>query len=299
MKWLSYYSDRGLSTEDEAFEYLVSSFRHGVTDWQYFVNWDKAFANLREVEVTLNTLNYLLAKDNFDAEFRYLANQHPEIINVIPILIVRDGNKSSTFNVLTVDKVKLKEESFFFGKKTFDQEDIENALLFVKNSGLIRIFQKQGVKNLADYVLGVEAGLGSNGRKNRAGKAMENLCSSLLSNSNYHYIAQVSALDIEKAFGQKLTNCHGRRFDFAAVCQDKLYIIEVNCFSGGGSKLDKTASDFISLQNDLRGQATFIWVTEGYGWKKTKNPLRKTFHHNDYVINIEMMSNGILSQIIV
>jgi hypothetical protein len=292
MKRLEYYTKNNLKTDDEIFNHLLKTLRPGISDWEYFVNWDKAFLNTREIESTLNIMNYLLGKDDFDSEFRYLANTYPIIISMIPVLIVRNGNKSSDYSVVTVNSSSIAEEVFNFSKKTCSEADIDNAIRFIRESGLIRIFQKDGVKNLVDYVLGVEAGLSSNGRKNRGGTAMENVCEALLQGMGVDYISQASAIDIKNKLGFDVKDSEGRRFDFAIKAHGNLYIIEVNCYSSGGSKLDKTASDYRGLQDDLKDQATFIWLTEGRGWLKAKNPLRKTFNHNDFIFNIEMIKNG-------
>jgi hypothetical protein len=298
MKWLDFYIANNLDGEDKVFEYLIDTFRPSVADWHYFVDWDKVFSNTREIEVTLNTFNYLLGKENFESEFKYLAASNPEILKAIPILIVRDGAKSQKYSVTTVQGSELTEEKFDFSANSPSTQDIEAALEFIKNSGLIRIFQKDGVKNLVDYVFGVEAGLGSNGRKNRGGKAMENVSEALLKGLGCDYISQASPQAIEDKFGVKLRASEGRIFDFAVMAANGLNIIEVNCYSSGGSKLDKTASDYRELQNDLEGQATFIWFTDGAGWKKTRNPLRKTFDHNEYILNIQMVQNGALTEIL-
>lgn len=298
MKRLNYYKQLGLDTEDSIFNHLIRSLRPGISDWEYFVNWDKAFYNTRAVESSLNIMNYLLGKDDFDTEFRYLAKKYPEIISMIPILIVRNGSKSTNYQVVTVNGSSIGEEVFEFTNNIHSDDDINRAIHFIKNSGLIKIFANDGVKNLVDYVLGVEAGLSSNGRKNRGGKAMENVCEALLRGLNIEYISQASAGDIKNKLGFEINDTEGRRFDFALKFNNKLFIIEVNCYSSGGSKLDKTASDYRSLQDDLKDQATFIWLTDGYGWLKTRNPLRKTFDHNDYILNIEMVNNGAFSEII-
>jgi len=298
MKRLDYYKQNNLITDDDIFDHLIKTLRPGISDWEYFVNWNKAFYNTRAIESTLNVMNYLLGKEKFDSEFRYLAQKYPEIIAMIPILIVRNGNKSSNYQVVTVNGSSITEEVFNFSGKNHSDEDINKAIQFIYNSGLIRIFENDGVKNLVDYVLGVEAGLSSNGRKNRGGKAMENVCDALLQGMNIEYISQASSSDIKNKFGLEINDTDGRRFDFALKVNDKLYIIEVNCYSSGGSKLDKTASDYRGLQDDLRNQATFIWLTDGQGWLKAKNPLRKTFDHNDYILNIEMVNNGAFSEII-
>lgn len=295
---LEHYKKAGLSTSDEVFSHLMNTMRPGVADWEYFVNWNKVFDNTREIEATLNIMNYLLGKEDFDTEFRYLANKYPEIMQMIPVLIVRNGAKSSEYHVVTVNGASLTEEAFKFTKTLPSEDEIENAIRFIKNSGLIRIFNQDGVHNLVDYVLGVEAGLSSNGRKNRGGDAMENVCDALLAGMSLDYIKQASALDIKKRFGNELIGMEGRRFDFVTKLNEKLFIIEVNCYSSGGSKLDKTASDFRGLQDELKGQATFVWLTDGHGWHKARNPLRKAFDHNDYIFNIEMINQGALAEIL-
>ena len=127
---------------------------------------------------------------------------------------------------------------------------------------------------------------------------MENLCEMLLKNLGCNYISQATPADIKKHFDLELNDSEGRQYDFAVVNNGKLFIFEVNSYSGGGSKLDKTASDYRALQDDLRSQATFIWLTDGFGWKKTKNPLRKTFDHNDYIFNVKMVNDGALEEVI-
>lgn len=294
---LEHYKNIGINNADEAFNYLIDTLRPGVADWEYFVNWNKVFDNTREIEATLNIMNYLLGKDDFDKEFRYLANKYPEIMQMIPVLIVRNGAKSSEYHVVTVNGASLTEEAFKFTKALPSESDIEQAIMFIKSSGLIRIFNQDGVHNLVDYVLGVEAGLSSNGRKNRGGDAMENVCDALLAGMDLDYIKQASALDIKNKFGNELVGMEGRRFDFATKLNGQLFVIEVNCYSSGGSKLDKTASDFRGLQDELRGQATFVWLTDGQGWLKARNPLRKAFDHNDFILNIEMINKGALDEV--
>ena len=80
--------------------------------------------------------------------------------------------------------------------------------------------------------------------------------------------------------------------------KNKLYLIEVNYYSGGGSKLKATAGEYKELHTFLKAQnITFIWITDGLGWQTAKSSLEETFNHNDYVINIEMLKNGILEEI--
>ncbi len=78
-----------------------------------------------------------------------------------------------------------------------------------------------------------------------------------------------------------------------------LYLIEVNYYSGGGSKLKSVAGEFSSLYTLTKSDIThFIWITDGEGWLTAKRPLRETFDHIDYVMNIDMIKQGLLKEIL-
>ena len=42
----------------------------------------------------------------------------------------------------------------------------------------------------------------------------------------------------------------------------------------------------------------FVWITDGAGWIKTQKPLREYFDKAEYLLNLEMLKNGILNKII-
>ena len=43
---------------------------------------------------------------------------------------------------------------------------------------------------------------------------------------------------------------------------------------------------------------TFIWVTDGAGWKSTLKPLREYFDKADYLLNLEMLKDEVLTKIL-
>ena len=43
---------------------------------------------------------------------------------------------------------------------------------------------------------------------------------------------------------------------------------------------------------------TFIWVTDGAGWKSTLKPLREYFDKADYLLNLEMLKTNVLKSIL-
>ena len=177
MKYLNFYNESlKCQNDDEVFDYLINNLKPSILLWSYFVNWEKVFKNAREIEIALNILNYLIGKDNFDEEFRGLLRHNPEIARVIPALVVRDGANSSKFKILVdYSQKKFIYDDYDFSKTNPNEADIDKYLIFVKETGLKALIASQKIKNLVDYMIGVEAGIDSNGRKNRSGHSMENI----------------------------------------------------------------------------------------------------------------------------
>lgn len=301
MKNLDFYKDTlGCDSNDEVFAYLIKNLKPSILLWSYFVNWDKVFENTKKIEIALNNLNYLVGKENFDDEFRFLVKQNPEAIKAIPALVVRDGNGSSRFQILVDYKhKKFVYEEYDFGKENPSDDDIEKYLMFVKESGLKDLIVSQKIKNLVDYMIGVEAGLDSNGRKNRGGHCMENIVeffvSDLCKRNGFEYLKEATAEKIKLQWGYDVpVDKSSRRYDFVVKNGKELFIFETNFYGGGGSKLKSTAGEYRNLSDVLNGKYKFIWITDGFGWKTTKRPLRETFDHNDYLFSLDMIEKGVL-----
>ena len=305
MKYINFYKEQlNCQNEDEVFDYLIQNLKPSIILWSYFVNWDKVFNNTKKIEITLNTLNYLIGKEDFDSEFKFLIKQNPEIANVIPALVVRDGSNTNRFNILVdYQKKKLVYEEYDFSKKEMTDEDVEKYLMFVKESGLKDLIISQKIKNLVDYMIGVEAGLDSNGRKNRGGHSMESIIDffikDICESKEYKYLKEATSEKIKQEWGYDVpVDKSSRRYDFVINTGKELVIFETNFYGGSGSKLKSTAGEYRDLFNVLNGKYKFIWITDGYGWKSTSRPLRETFDHNDYVISLDMVEKGILEEII-
>lgn len=305
MKFVTMYKEIfGCNNNDDVFSYLISSLKPSTLVWSYFVNWEKVFENVKEIEIGLNILNYLVGKDNFDEEFKELLKKHPEIIKVIPALIVRDGNNTKKFKILVDYKQKkLVYEDYNFDLQKLSDADIKKCLIFVKETGLKDLLVGKKIKNLVDYMIGVEAGLDSNGRKNRGGQIMEDIVECFIRdicNSNsLSYLKEASHDKIKAEFGVDVpVDKSSRRYDFVIGSKKEIFIIEVNFYSGGGSKLKATAGEYRDLYNVLKDKHKFIWITDGEGWKTTSRPLRETFDHNDYLLNLAMVEKSVLERII-
>ena len=279
------------------FNALVNTFKSSIKTWDYFVNWNKVFANSSDLEIALNKLNYLLGKDDLKNEFKKLYNSNPDIVKALPVLLAVRENKLEVF-----DKSTKNSDFFDFSG---NEKDSEKYYEFLEKSGLSRLFQKDGIKNLVDYVMGVEVGLDSNGRKNRGGTIMEEILGAFLSDfcskNGFECMSHARSTNIKSKWGVDVkVDKSERSFDFAIynLKTKKIKLFESNFYNGGGSKLKAVCGEFRSLYDELKAQnIDFIWVTDGLGWQTTKRPLEETYNHNDYVFNLNMLEAGVLDEL--
>lgn len=64
----------------------------------------------------------------------------------------------------------------------------EGVMEFLEKTGLDQVFQDRQIKNLVDYVFGVEVGLDSNARKNRGGDNMSKAVAQLFEGAGIHML---------------------------------------------------------------------------------------------------------------
>ncbi|WP_035907624.1 type II restriction endonuclease [Lebetimonas sp. JS170] len=287
-------------TEDELFEEITSSFKDKITQWDYFVNWKKVLQNIEPIEKELNLLNYLIGKKKLHKETVDLLLKYPETIKAIPLLLaIRD----KSLEVL-IDTRNFIYREFNFSKKSYSKDEIKIFSDFILKSGLGELLKDKKIKNLVDYATGVEVGLDSNGRKNRGGTLMENIVEEFVRDTtkelNIKYMPQATAKKIKDKWNIDVkVDKSSRIIDFAVNKNGKLYFIEVNFYGGGGSKLKSTATEYIRMNDYWNNQGIeFIWITDGAGWKSTLKPLREYFDKADYLLNLEMLRNGVLKRIL-
>mgnify|MGYP000191074546 CR=1 FL=1 len=300
-----FYDKIGCRNEEEVFYYLINNFKQTIRTWDYFVAWDKIIKRVSKIEVTLNILNYLIGKEQIVDEFKNLVKMYPEIVEIIPVLIalreenikILDPNEENVFNY---------KEYSFKKKKSYTDEEIKLIAEFASKVGLLDIFKKKNVKNIVDYVIGIEVGLDTNARKNRSGDVMEAITELFIKkiciNQGYRYLSQANAEKIKENFGYEVVvDKSERTFDFAIDTRYKLYLIETNFYGGGGSKLKAVAGEFTNLFNFIKSktpQHGFIWITDGQGWHTAERPLREAFNKIDYLLNLNMIEKGILEELL-
>ncbi len=288
------------------FNALKNTFQDSIFAWDYFTDFEKVKSNVQKVKVELNILNSLIGEEDIEEEFIKLIKEYPKTRQALPLLIaIRKDKLNDTSVIANMDTLIAENKKYIFYDK-IDEEIEKELLIFFREGGLKDIFQNRYVKNLVDYCFGVEVGLDTNARKNRTGTLMENIVSNYLTkfcqkNKDFTYIEQATQKKIKEKFNYRIKiDKNSRRFDFALFNKitKKLFLIEVNFYSGGGSKLKATAGEYQYLYDFLKNQnIDFIWITDGKGWLTALNPLEETFKHNDYVINLKMIKDGILNKI--
>ena len=288
------------------FKELTTTFQESIFTWNYFTNFEKVKINVKKVEKELNLLNYLIGKENIENEFLDLIEEYPKLRQSLPLLVAIRKEKLSDIQIITdMDTLVAENKKYIFYDK-LNENIKEELLIFFRESGLKDIFENKQIKNLVDYCFGVEVGFDTNARKNRTGQLMENIVSKYLNefclqHNNFSYIKQATQKRIKEKFDYEIEiDKNSRRFDFALhnKITNRLFLIEVNYYSGGGSKLKATAGEYKGLNDFIKEQGiNFIWITDGKGWLTALNPLEETFNHNDYVINLSMINKGVLDTI--
>ena len=211
MKKELFLSATNKTSEDELFGYISSTFKDKITTWDYFVNWHKVFQNVSSIEKELNILNYLIGKENLQIELSDLIRQYPEVISTFPALIALRANSID----ILIDASKFIYKNYNFKKRALTDADVKDLSEFVMNSGLGEILTNKKIKNLVDYVTGVEVGLDSNGRKNRGGTLMEEIVEvyvkTLCEKNKWDYLSQANAAKIYSKWNMQIQVCRRKQ----------------------------------------------------------------------------------------
>ena len=280
------------------FNEWLSKFKTSISDYTYYVDFEKIYKNVDKVKVELNILNSLIGSKNIEEEFQNILIKYPETLECIPLLL---AVRSSEIFV----KDEINEYLFKFNKIVYS---IPDYIRFMRETGLFELLQNHIINNLYDYVLGIEVGLDSNGRKNRGGHLMENLVESYIVKAGYkkdvNYFKEMYLKDIEKKWDLDLSEMSGnntstKRFDFVIKTDKQVYVIETNFYSSGGSKLNETARSYKMLAQESKkvDGVTFIWFTDGTGWNSARKNLEETFNELETLYNIDDLEHGVLENL--
>lgn len=250
-----------------AFEIFMGQLKATNATLDFYSDFPQIRKRIERIEMSLTMLNYLLGKKDLRAAVEVLWRYDKSCFQVMDILIATRKKEKKLF-IDEEDNVNLVHSLF---------DSVDGVMMFLERTGLGSIFQNQEISNLVDYVFGVETGLDSNARKNRSGKIMEKLVGGVFSDALIEFEEQVTCKkipDIHRVLGADI-----KRFDFVVRTKTKTYLIEVNFYSGGGSKLNEVARSYMEIApkiNSITGYE-FVWITDGAGWHSAKNKLEEAF----------------------
>ena len=195
------------------FNEWLETFRSSIATYSYYVDFEKVYVNIDAIKVELNILNSLIGSKNIEADFEKLLKDYPQILKCIPILLA----------VRCQDIYTIDGDGEYFFNFTKANYTIEEYKMFMKKTGLFTLISEHIINNLVDYVTGVEVGLDSNGRKSRAGDAMEDLVESYIAKAGFTkgvtYFKEMKLSTIEANWGLDLSIArekrkHNRCYDF-------------------------------------------------------------------------------------
>ena len=269
----------------EQFELFMSQLRETNATLDFYCDFPKIAKNVADIEISLNTLNYLIGKDDLRTAVEALWNRDKRVFDIMDILIAtrKKDNKKYIDNDGSMHSV----HSLF--------DSVDGVMKFLEGTGLDKVLKNKEIKDLVDYVFGVETGLDTNARKNRSGDITETLVARIFDNANIAYDKQVSSKEFPEI--SQVLGADQKVFDFVIQTEEKIYLIEVNFYSGGGSKLNEVARSYTDVApkvNSVLGYE-FVWITDGEGWASAKNKLEEAFATIPSIYNLTTIQEFIKS----
>lgn len=269
---------------EEQFRIFMSQLIETNATLDFFSDFDKIAANVDAISMKLNQLNYLIGKEDMEKAVFALWDENPKVFSVLDILIaVRTSDKKKA--IARNGQIQLIENFF---------KTPAGVVEYLEDTGLKQIFQDKRVTNLVDYVFGVETGLDTNARKNRSGDIMGNRVADLFQENGVEFRREVYSTEFEE---MKCLGEDRKRFDFVIEATNKTYLIEVNFYSGGGSKLNEVARAYSELAPKINqfDNYEFVWITDGVGWKSARNKLEEAYYAISSVYNLATIKDFIQS----
>lgn len=281
-------------------EIWFQQLKPSITSYNYYTDFKKAYRNVNSIKIELHILNALVGSQDIYNDFINIINEYPKVLKCIPILLAIRDKKINVF-----DKNENIEILYDFFNPSFS---LEQYMYFMEQTGLFDLLKNKKITNVCDYVTGIEVGLDSNGRKNRTGDLMEDIVESYIIDAGFKhgisYFKEMNLSDISKKWNVDLSKISNdgktqKRFDFVVKTDNMIYLVETNFYSSSGSKLNETARSYKNLAIEAKEipEVTFVWFTDGIGWKKAKNNLIETFSVLDTIYNIEEMKDGIIKKV--
>lgn len=249
----------------------------------YYTDFKKVINNVNTISLRLTQLNYLVGQKDMRKAVEELWKENPKAFSVMGILVAvrkkqnkkawgRDGSERLVYNYF---------------------DSVDHIMEFIEDSGLLIVLQDKHIKNLVDYVFGVETGLDTHGRKNRIGEIMASKIAQQFDETNISYEREVQSKNfpaIKSVLGKD-----SKRFYFVISCPSKKYLVEVNYYGTQGSKVTEIPRSYMDVAKKINSVEgfEFVWITDGIGWKKAKEQLNEAYDEIPNVYNLNTLQDFI------
>jgi len=290
----------------EKYEDWRKGFVESIEDYSYFTDFEKVIGNADKYKKELDSISSFINKNNKiknkDKRHENVKNwfleqieENPSILKCVPILIAfREEGKGI--------KVKDKNQILCYGfnKPNYDAKQYET---FLEKTGIFDLLSNHISGSLYDYVLGVEAGLDTNSRKNRSGDIMEAIVGRYLDEAGLEYRAEMESVDVKKEYGTDVSSVTGgrtkKKFDFVVKGSKTIYGIEVNYYRGKGSKPTETKNSYKGMADASKKikNFEFIWITDGPGWEKMENTIKAAFEEIENLYCLHDLEKGLFKKL--
>lgn len=270
-------------TQEEKFSVFFDNITEIKIGLDYYTDFNKVINNIKTISLRLTQLNYLIGQKDMRKAVEELWEENPKVFSVMGILVAvrkkqnkkawgRDGSKRLVYNYF---------------------DCVDHIMEFIEDSGLLTVLQDKHIKNLVDYVFGVETGLDTHGRKNHIGEIMASKIAQQFDEANISYEREVQSKKIPAI--KLVLGKDSKRFDFVISCPNKKYLVEVNYYGTQGSKVTEIPRSYMDVAkkiNSVKG-FEFVWITDGPGWEKAKEQLNEAYDEIPNVYNLKTLQDFI------
>lgn len=249
----------------------------------FFCDFDKIESNVNDIKLSLCMLNSLIGTTDLRKSVEAIWKRDRTAFRVMDILIAVRSNGKKVILDSSGQCVVL--DSLF--------TSVDGVMEYLEETGLADIFRQKKINDLVDYVFGIETGLDTNARKNRSGHVMEKMVANIFDKNNISYRKEVYSTEWQNL--QFVLGDDEKRFDFVIETTNKIYLIEVNFYSGGGSKLNEVARSYSEIAPKINSVLgfEFVWITDGIGWKSAKNKLQEAYNIIPNIYNLTSLDTFI------
>jgi len=283
------FKELGFETFKEYIEHFFETLLPSNKTYEYFVDWSKVIKVARRYNAELSLLNSLtkVSASDREKELVKLLVKYPNVVEVIPLLIAeraKDG-KIDIFEP-NIEKFIV----FEFKQSNVNKDTTPQIIEFCIKTGIMELFDK--VKDLHDYLLGVEVGKDTNTRKNRSGEIFERMCQQKIKRLIGKEFIQINN-DRNFSLYPILTGkqAKGKTHDVVIYKENKpILVIECNFYNVSGSKPISIAESYVEMNRIAKqNNVSFLWITDGPAWNDMKEPLIRAMNNIDWVLNFRML----------